>query len=146
MVVYDLICKKKHKFEGWFPSAEGYEKQAEGKQISCPTCGTTQIVKLLHACAIHTKKEVKKDSPRSKKAPEVRLSETEAKEVLLRLNHYVRENFEDVGPRFAEEARKMVSGQEDKKSIYGTVTPEERKGLDEDEVPYAVLPKPELDS
>ena len=57
MVVYDLICEAEHPFEGWFPSAEGYEKQAARRQISCPVCGTTNVVKLPHACAIHTKKE-----------------------------------------------------------------------------------------
>ncbi len=146
MVVYDLICEAEHQFEGWFPSAEGYEEQALGRQISCPVCSTTNVVKLPHACAIHTKKEEKNEQPRRRKAPSRRLSETEAKEVLLRVHHYVRENFEDVGSRFAEETRKMFSGEVEKKSIYGTATAEERGELDDDDVPYAILPKPELDS
>ena len=36
MVVYNLLCKKKHSFEGWFPSFEDFQKQAEKKLISCP--------------------------------------------------------------------------------------------------------------
>ena len=142
MVVYDLICKKKHKFEGWFPNKEGFEQQAERKQVSCPTCGTTQVVKVPHACAIHTKK----NPTQSKKASDSSNSEMDAKEALLRLNFHIKKNFEDVGSRFAEEARKIVSGEVDKKAIYGTVTHEERKGLDDDDIPYAVLPKLELDS
>jgi len=147
MVVYDLICEAKHQFEGWFPSAEGYEEQALGRQISCPVCSTTKVVKLPHACAIHTKKEkTKAVSRHHNDDPPRPLTETEAKEVLFRVHHYVRENFEDVGSRFAEETRKMFSGEAEKKSIYGTATTEERGELDADGVPYAILPKPELDS
>ena len=147
MVVYDLICEAEHQFEGWFPSAEGYAEQALGRQISCPVCGTTSVVKLPHACAIHTKKEETKAVPRHHNDDPPRpLTETEAKEVLLRVHHYVRENFEDVGSRFAAETRKMFSGEVEKKSIYGTATTEERGELDADGVPYAILPKPELDS
>jgi len=146
MVIYNLICEAEHQFEGWFPSADGYEKQAGRQQISCPVCGTTNVVKLPHAFAIHTKKVEKNEQPRRRRAPSRRLSETESKEALLRVHHYVRENFEDVGSRFAEEARKMSHGDVEKKSIYGTATTEERGELDNDGVPYAILPKPELDS
>ncbi|MBF8253561.1 MAG: DUF1178 family protein, partial [Deltaproteobacteria bacterium] len=37
MVIYNLLCKKKHSFEGWFPSFEDYQKQADKKLISCPS-------------------------------------------------------------------------------------------------------------
>jgi len=146
MVVYNLICEAEHPFEGWFPSAEGYREQAMHQEISCPVCGTTNVVKLPNAFAIHTKKEEKNEQPRRRRAPSRHLSETEAKEALLRVHHHVRENFEDVGPRFAEEARKMLHGDVEKKSIYGTATAEERGELDADDIPYAILPKPELDS
>ncbi|MCH6546399.1 MAG: DUF1178 family protein [Deltaproteobacteria bacterium] len=146
MVVYNLICEAEHPFEGWFPSAEGYGEQAAHQQISCPVCGTTNVVKLPNAFAIHTKKEEKNEQPRRRRAPSRHLSETEAKEALLRVHHHVRENFADVGPRFAEEARKMFHGDVEKKSIYGTATVEERDELDSNGVPYAILPKPELDS
>ena len=43
MVVYNLICKKNHQFEGWFPSFEDFQKQAEQKLISCPTCGSKRV-------------------------------------------------------------------------------------------------------
>lgn len=148
MVVYDLICRKNHRFEGWFPSAEGYEEQAAQKKISCPVCATTKIVKLPHACAIQTKTKREKEenrAVRSKVSPHP-LTEAESKELLLYLHHNVRENFADVGPRFAEEARKIFSGKVEKKGIHGTATAEEREELDEDNIPYFTLPKPDLDS
>ena len=146
MVVYDLICEKSHRFEGWFPSFEGYQEQAAQGLISCPTCGTTGVEKLPHACAVHLKKEADQPRPESPKTAPPTLSAAEVKELLIRLNHYVRENFEDVGPRFAAETRAIFDGRSDKRPIHGTATPEEREELDEDGIPYAILPKPELDS
>jgi hypothetical protein len=64
----------------------------------------------------------------------------------VRLHHYVQENFENVGPRFAEEARAIFHGRSEERSIYGTSTPEERQDLDEEDIPYVTLPKPNLDS
>ncbi|MFQ5852347.1 MAG: DUF1178 family protein [Candidatus Binatia bacterium] len=146
MVVYDLVCQKNHRFEGWFPSAEGYEEQASHNQISCPVCGVTKVAKLPHACAIRTKREEKGDQPEGEKAPSPPLTKADVKETLLRLHHYVRENFEDVGPLFAEEARKIFYGKVKKRPIHGTVTAKEREELDDDGIPHVVLPKPELDS
>ncbi len=149
MVAYDLICKKNHRFEGWFPSFEGYQEQAAKKLISCPTCGTTKVEKMPHACAVLSNRgdKEKKEAPaQTEKTPSVQLTPAEAKELFIRLNHYVRENFEDVGPRFAQEARAIFHGEREKKSIHGTSTPQEREELDEEGVPYAILPKPELDS
>ncbi len=146
MVVYNLICKKKHRFEGWFPSFEGYQEQAKKGQISCPVCGTAKVEKVPHACAVHVKREEKKSQKPATKPDTTPVSEADAKEMLIRLHDYVRKNFEDVGPRFAEEARQIFHGEVEPKAIHGTSTAEERAALDEDGVPYAILPKPELDS
>ena len=147
MVIYNLTCKKNHQFEGWFPSSEGFEEQVKLKQVSCPVCSSTAVKKLPHACAIHTNKNERRIKRRqSSRAPAQVTSESDAKEIFLRLNHYVRENFEDVGPRFAEEARKVFNGESEKRSIYGTANSSEREELDSEGVPYVTLPKPELDS
>lgn len=146
MVVYNLICKKKHRFEGWFPSFEGYQEQAKKSQISCPVCGTAKVEKVPHACAVHVKREEKKSREPVKKPDIPPVSEADAKEMLIRLHDYVRKNFEDVGPRFAEEARQIFHGEVEPRAIHGTSTVEERSALDDDGVPYAILPKPELDS
>jgi hypothetical protein len=146
MVVYDLICKRKHKFEGWFPSFEGYQDQAEKGLISCPSCGTKAVEKLPHACAVHVKKETPPPAKVKKQPPAPALSDAEAKELLIRLNQYVNENFENVGPRFAREARAIFHGEKEQKPIHGTATHEEREELDDDGIPYGILPKPKLDS
>jgi len=148
MVVYNLVCRKKHEFEGWFPNYEEFQKQAEKKLISCPTCGSTKIEKLPHACAVHVKKE-QASSPAPKKpekSPPPPPSPAEFKEMLIRVHHYIKENFEDVGSRFAEEARQIHNGKAEERPIHGTATAEERSELAEEGIPHAILPKPELDS
>jgi hypothetical protein len=144
MVVYDLICAGEHRFEGWFPSFEGFQEQAKKGLISCPSCGSTEIEKLPHACAVHVKKEA---APRPQTAgPAAALSEADVKELLVRVHQYVQANFENVGPRFATEARAIFHGEKEEKPICGSATAEERDQLDDEGVPYGVLPKLKLDS
>ena len=150
MVIYNLLCKKNHSFEGWFPSFEDFQKQADRKLISCPTCGTTKVEKMPHACAVHVKKEQPPGPPAKAKkttlAPATPPTAAEFKEMLLRVHHYVKENFEDVGPRFAEEAKQIHKGEAEERPIHGTATLSEVKELAEEGVPCMPLPKPELDS
>jgi hypothetical protein len=147
MVIYNLLCKKKHTFEGWFPSFEDYQKQADKKLISCPSCGTTKVEKVPHACAVHVKKE--RPAPPAKtpeQAPPAPPTAAEFKEMLIQVHHYVKQNFEDVGSRFAEEAKQIHKGDAAERPIHGTATVEETKELAEEGVPFVALPKPELDS
>ena len=147
MVVYNLVCKKQHQFEGWFPNYEEFQKQAEKKLISCPTCASTKIEKLPHACAVHVKKEQPAPTPKKTETPPPSPpSPAEFKEMLIQVHHYVKQNFEDVGPRFAEEAKQIHQGKAEERPIHGTATAQEAADLAEEGIPHVILPKPELDS
>lgn len=151
MVVYDLVCKKNHSFEGWFPSFEDFQKQLEKKLVTCPKCNTTKVEKVPHACAVHVKKEQPpappaKRKPAKEQTAEVQMTPAEFNEALIRVHHYVKENFEDVGSRFAEEAKQIHKGEAKERAIHGTATVAEVKELAEGGVPFVPLPKPELDS
>ncbi|MEL6871882.1 MAG: DUF1178 family protein [Pseudomonadota bacterium] len=52
----------------------------------------------------------------------------------------VTSNAEDVGPKFADEARKIHYGEADERPIYGEATLEEAQELAEEEIPFAPLP------
>ena len=39
MIVFNLACAHGHAFEGWFSSAENFEKQQTSDLVSCPMCG-----------------------------------------------------------------------------------------------------------
>ncbi|HWP59028.1 MAG TPA: DUF1178 family protein [Candidatus Acidoferrales bacterium] len=145
MVVYDLLCSNDHRFEGWFPSFDEYQRQLAEERISCPVCGSTKVEKLPHACAVISSRGEREPAPPVK--PHRRpLTEAEARELLFRLHQHVVENFEDVGSRFAEEARAIFYGRVEPRPIHGTATAEEREDLDEEGIPYLLLPKPKLDS
>jgi hypothetical protein len=105
------------------------------------------VEKIPHACAVHIKKE--QAAPPAKKAEQVSPlppTPAEFKEMLLRVHHYVKKNFEDVGARFAEEARQIHQGKAEERPIHGTATLKETSELAEEGVPFVALPKPELDS
>ncbi len=145
MVIYDLTCDNDHGFEGWFSGPENYQKQLSRNQIACPVCGSTAVTKLPHTCAVHMKKEAAPAPVELRSKPAMPTPE-HFKEALIRVHHYVQNNFEDVGPRFAQEARRIQDGEVEERPIHGTATPEERESLDDDNIPYMMLPKPELDS
>ena len=53
---------------------------------------------------------------------------------------YVKKNYEYVGDKFADEARKMHKGEGDKKAIYGETTIEETQELSDEGVPIMPVP------
>ena len=56
------------------------------------------------------------------------------------LKQSVIENTEDVGHRFAEEARKMHFGDIEERHIRGSSTADEARSLIDDGVPFGILP------
>jgi hypothetical protein len=62
------------------------------------------------------------------------------REALRTFTQSVIENTEDVGSRFAEEARKMHFGDIEERDIRGTSTLDEARSLAEDGVPFGLLP------
>lgn len=145
MVIYDLTCDNDHRFEGWFSGPENYEEQLSRNEIACPVCNSTAVTRLPHTCAVHMKKEAAQAPAAGRSNPAMPTPE-QFREALIRVHHYVRNNFEDVGPRFAEEARRIHDGEVQERPIHGTATPDEQESLDDDQIPYMTLPKPELDS
>jgi hypothetical protein len=58
----------------------------------------------------------------------------------------VEKNFDHVGPKFAEEARKIHYGEADKRNIYGQATKDEAAELLEEGIEFGALPElPKLD-
>lgn len=55
---------------------------------------------------------------------------------------HVLANTEDVGPRFAEEARRIHYGEVDARGIRGEATPAQAKALREEGIEFASLPVP----
>ena len=66
--------------------------------------------------------------------------------LMRKLQAHVEANFENVGRRFAEEARKIHLEESEPRGIYGEASPEEVQSLEEDGIAVAPLPRlPKLD-
>lgn len=137
MIVFDLRCGAGHVFEAWFGSTQAYDDQRGAKQIGCPFCGDTDVVKAVMAPSVAAKGNRRADPP----APAVM---KEAMRMLAQSQAKALEGSQWVGTNFAKRARAMHDGDEATKPIHGQASVAEAKALVEDGVPVAPLPLPVL--
>lgn len=132
MIKYGLVCDAGHEFEGWFQNGAAFDRQAAAGQVACPRCGSVAVSKAIMAPSVvgHA------DRPPSGLAP-TRAPEAE---FLAALRSRLLSKSEYVGPRFAEEARRMHYDEQDQRSIHGEATDEEAKGLLDEGIAFFALP------
>ncbi len=166
MIRYRLACQKSHEFEAWFPSSEGCDAQIAKKLVACPTCGSTKVAKTLMAPSVVTSE--RKAKSRARRRPPAEVTETPAvgameapapiaasrqmlsgpqREMLRQLKTMrdkILADAEYVGPRFAEEARKMHSDDAPSRGIYGEASVTDIEELASEGIdifPVPVLPE-----
>lgn len=132
MIVYDLVCSLEHKFEGWFPASGDFALQQERGLLECPICGDRQIARVPSAARI-SRELGDAPAPPGSRPPVGHFQQ------FLRWIHH---NFEDVGPRFPDEARRIHYGESPERRIRGQASREEVESLVDEGVP--VLPLPAL--
>jgi hypothetical protein len=135
MIRYQLVCDSGHLFESWFASSETYDKQAGVNMLSCPFCHSLKVSK-----ALMTPQVARKDKD---EAASVSLIDPEAlamREALAKVRAHLKDHGDNVGTRFADEARKIHSGETDARTIYGQTTGEEAQELLDEGVPFLSLP------
>lgn len=145
MKVLDLHCAHGHVFEGWFASEDDFQGQLARGLVECPMCADTTITKRLSAPRLNlgaTKPAPERAAPPVQPGrqdvmipPEAALQATWMKAVAEVMAHT-----EDVGERFAEEARRIHYGEVDDRGIRGQASREETQALLEEGI--AVLPLP----
>lgn len=151
MIVFDLKCEGQgHVFEAWFGSSADYDDQKARGLLSCPMCGDVRIAKALMAPAVSPKGNsrssvVPAETP-EQTAPVV-MPGDEARmralvEAMAQAQQKVLEGSTWVGRGFAEQARTMHYGEQDRTSIHGEVAPEEARALISEGVEVAPLPFP----
>lgn len=135
MIRYALRCAAGHGFEAWFGSSSDYDDQAARGLVECPLCGDKRIAKQIMAPAVAgTKRDAAPDAPAPAKMRE--MFRRAAREV----RRHVLSEFDDVGPRFAAEARAIHEGRAEDRGIFGQATSDEVKALHDDGVTVAPLP------
>lgn len=139
MIRFTLACSQEHEFEGWFRDNETFDRQAAARQVSCPICGDAEVRKAIMAPAVSRSREA---------GPSVT---DQAKMALMlhmarKVREHVEKNFEPVGDRFAEEARRIHYGEAERRDIWGSATLADAKALNEEGIAVRPLPPlPELD-
>lgn len=144
MKVFNLACGADHRFEGWFGSQEDFEAQQARGLIACPLCGDQAVKKLPSAPRLnvsHLHREPAPPGP-AKEAPGDAVALMQGK--LLALVREVVKNTEDVGERFADEARRIHYGEVEERNIRGIATREEREALAEEGIEVQPLPFADL--
>lgn len=134
MIRFSLHCDHAHDFEGWFRSNDDFETQRKRGFVSCPECGSQKIDKALMAPAVSTAR--KQEKMALALGDEQRKMMVALKEMAAK----VRENAENVGDKFAEEARKIHYGEAEARGIYGAATIDEARDLAEDGIDFLPLP------
>jgi hypothetical protein len=142
MIRYRLQCNEGHEFEAWFKNSGAYDEQAERGQVLCPDCGSAKVCKAPMAPRIATRVG---QAASGVAAGAAAANHAEAQRKILALMRQVRahveQNAEYVGPRFAEEARKMHFNEIETRSIYGEATPDDARRLAEDGIEFHPLPR-----
>lgn len=165
MLVVDLHCAHGHHFEGWFASADELQSQKDRGLLSCPVCGDHDIVRRPSAPHLNTS-GLREPAPvmapqegkASKPAAAAQVSERpvhdtlapEAQEAMAALQafylkavRHVVENTEDVGERFADEARSMHHGDAPERAIRGQASDQEKQALREEGIDFVSMPIPD---
>jgi len=142
--VFDLQCEQGHVFEGWFGSHEDYDTQQAQGLVTCPMCSSATITKRMSAPRLNVSHLHAQPQPPARPAQPAGPGDATAMArlqaaVLQQMRELIRKT-ENVGPRFAEEARRIHEGEADDRPIRGTATPEERVALSEEGIDVLALP------
>lgn len=144
MITYSLICENAHKFDAWFRNAEAYDDQHKRGIVACPMCNSRQVEKALMAPAVRlgADKGERPVAPRTDKVAVASGHPDQAKwlDMMRTLRAKMVAEADDVGDKFAEEARKIHYKEAEARGIYGEATREEVAGLVEEGIDFLPLP------
>ena len=145
MIRYALICDNGHDFESWFRSSDDFDLQRRRRLVECPVCASVQVGKQIMAPTIARTDRPAGPVATHEPADPVALIDPEHEAMRRRitdLHRQLTQNSDDVGPRFAEEARRIHYGESAPRQIHGRATGEDARAMIEEGIP--VLPLPPL--
>lgn len=144
MIVFDLQCQTLgHRFEGWFASSEDFAAQQVRGLVSCPQCGSGDVIKAPMAPAV-PKKGNQRSVDASQPVAGGKLP-PEAAAMLRKLAEVQAEALKNsrwVGDRFADVSRAMHYGEQEPEVVHGQATAEQAKELLDEGVALVPLPFP----
>ena len=159
MIHYNVRCSHDHEFDGWYRDSAAFDRLAKRGLIECPNCGDTKVERALMAPAVATRVALPVPLPAptppapsaqapgpSAQPPGPPMAVTggplpdQMRAVLQRMRAEVEKHCDYVGPAFADEARKIHSGESQQRGIYGETTPEQAEALSEEGIEFSRIP------
>ncbi len=164
MKVLNLRCSFGHHFEGWFASQDDFQSQLDRVLIECPMCADKSVQRLPSAPHVVTSSS-RALAPTQRSATSARgavapgmpavpaampvpptppsgVDPAAFQSAMMRAVQHIITHTDDVGPRFAEEARRMHYGETDERPIRGQATSDEAKALHEEGIEVMAFPTP----
>jgi hypothetical protein len=141
--VYNLCCANEHPFEGWFGSAGDFDSQQRDGLLSCPVCGSAEVRKTPSAPYVNSggSREVVSAAD---KQPTVMPSTAQLQAMFLKMAREIVANTEDVGARFADEARRIHYSEAPERGIRGVASRDEAQSLHDEGITVMQLPFADL--
>ena len=157
MIHYQLCCSADHAFDGWFRDAAAFDMQANARLVACPECADTAVRRALMAPSIKRGRKTVDMAGREASAPAAApppaapapvavpdraavAMPDQVRAMLQKLRSEVEAKCENVGPRFAEEARAIHHGETEARGIYGETTAEQAEALADEGIEVARIP------
>jgi hypothetical protein len=150
MIVFDLICEPgEHRFEGWFGSSSDFAQQQERGLVTCPQCGSTDVVKAPMAPNLGRKANQVTASRTPVATDNVPVTSgplpPQAVAVLQAMATMQNEALKQsrwVGDGFAEVSRQIHYGERDTETIHGQATVKQALDLVAEGIEVMPLPFP----
>ena len=157
MIHYALRCSGDHQFDGWFRDSATFDQQVGAAMVACPECGDTAVARALMTPRVARRRgrpatagaqvaapvidQAGRPDPAAV-APQVSGVEMpdQVRALLQKVRAEVERNCENVGERFADEARAIHRGTSEARGIYGQSTPEQAEALADEGISVARIP------
>ena len=145
MIKFALLCARGHEFQSWFQSSEAFDTQVKSGLVLCPICQVTEVTKAIMAPAIASRGEAKCAKPPAQAQSQTKVAlldrhDRKSRAMIEAFRRRILWGADDVGTRFAEEARKIHNGLVPERPIHGQASIGDARALIEEGVP--VLPVP----
>jgi hypothetical protein len=152
MWVAELACEHGHRFEGWFGSRDDFDDQQRRGLVACPHCGSHRVDRCLTAPRLNLGGG-DAPAPSTPSAPSIEAESgataasapLDPATLLRLLVAQVRAHTEDVGPRFAAEARRIHAQQAPERAIRGQASADEVAELRDEGIEVWALPALDAD-
>jgi hypothetical protein len=138
MKVLNLRCANGHGFEGWFASDDDFMDQNGRGLVECPLCADRVVSRMPSAPRLNLSGAKEPQKPAA-----VEPAAADIQAAWLNAVRHMLANTEDVGERFAEEARRIHYGESENRGIRGQASAEEREALSEEGIEVLAIPVPQ---